>query len=245
VTWNFERVATICRERCGGQGYLSCNEFGYNIGFSHAGMTAEGDNSVLMQKVAKELLAAYQAKKVTYPVIDVSSATSWDIKSIDTLLKLVRLREIYLLKELDKNMRTKLGSGKGLFDVWMKEESDLIQAMAKAFGERICLESFLFACANESTISVKAVMSKIAHLFAHTLVSDNLAWFMTVGLVSVETGKHVMPIQHHLIKELLPQAMDIIQGLGVKPWMVFAPIAGNWEKYNESDNRGELIKSRL
>ncbi|GIL89582.1 hypothetical protein Vretifemale_17414 [Volvox reticuliferus] len=55
-SWNIEECATVCRERCGGQGYLSCNRFGSIIGFAHAGMTAEGDNRVLMQKVAKELL---------------------------------------------------------------------------------------------------------------------------------------------------------------------------------------------
>ena len=56
--WNCERAATTCRERCGGQGYLSCNRFGTIIGFAHATVTAEGDNRVLMQKVAKEFLAA-------------------------------------------------------------------------------------------------------------------------------------------------------------------------------------------
>eukprot|EP00879_Flechtneria_rotunda_P002191 GHRR01002377.1.p1 GENE.GHRR01002377.1~~GHRR01002377.1.p1 ORF type:complete len:601 (+),score=233.83 GHRR01002377.1:928-2730(+) len=54
--WNAEDCATTSRERCGGQGYLSVNRFGELIGFAHAGMTAEGDNRVLMQKVAKELL---------------------------------------------------------------------------------------------------------------------------------------------------------------------------------------------
>ena len=54
--WNCEQVATTCRERCGGQGYLSCNRFGGIIGFAHATVTAEGDNRVLMQKVAKELM---------------------------------------------------------------------------------------------------------------------------------------------------------------------------------------------
>ena len=73
VSWNLEKVASICRERCGGQvhksyqallvnfhsivllnnfvtqGYLSCNRFGTFIGLAHAAMTAEGDNSVLMQ----------------------------------------------------------------------------------------------------------------------------------------------------------------------------------------------------
>ena len=56
--WNCNESGTAARERCGGQGYLSVNRFGSVIGFAHAGMTAEGDNSVLMQKVSKEYLAA-------------------------------------------------------------------------------------------------------------------------------------------------------------------------------------------
>ena len=42
--WNAENVATVCRERCGGQGYLSVNQFGALIALSHSGITAEGDN---------------------------------------------------------------------------------------------------------------------------------------------------------------------------------------------------------
>jgi acyl-CoA oxidase len=36
---------------------LAVNRFGGILGFAHAAMTAEGDNRVLMQKVAKEYLA--------------------------------------------------------------------------------------------------------------------------------------------------------------------------------------------
>lgn len=54
----FVIFCSTCRERCGGQGYLSCNRFGSLIGFSHAGITAEGDNRVLFQKAAKELMAS-------------------------------------------------------------------------------------------------------------------------------------------------------------------------------------------
>merc|ERR1712032_1385239 len=56
ASWLLEEVVSVCRERCGGQGYLSCNRFGTFLGLAHAAMTAEGDNSVLMQKVAKEHL---------------------------------------------------------------------------------------------------------------------------------------------------------------------------------------------
>jgi acyl-CoA oxidase len=40
--WNAEEAASVCRERCGGQGYLSCNKFGAIIGFAHAGGWAGG-----------------------------------------------------------------------------------------------------------------------------------------------------------------------------------------------------------
>lgn len=48
-------MAATCVERSGGQGYLSCNRMCQVVAFSHSGITAEGDNCVLMQKVAKEV----------------------------------------------------------------------------------------------------------------------------------------------------------------------------------------------
>lgn len=38
--WNAEETVTVCRERCGGQGYQSCNKFGALLGFAHAGEAA-------------------------------------------------------------------------------------------------------------------------------------------------------------------------------------------------------------
>merc|ERR1712008_552549 len=56
------------RERSGGQGYLSCNRFGTFLGLAHAAMTAEGDNSVLMQKVAKERLGELMKSRTKIPL---------------------------------------------------------------------------------------------------------------------------------------------------------------------------------
>jgi acyl-CoA oxidase len=50
ITWHAEHTSTTCRERCGGQGYLSINCFGAAIGFAHAGITAEGDNVTLFSR---------------------------------------------------------------------------------------------------------------------------------------------------------------------------------------------------
>ena len=42
ASWHCEDTTSICRERTGGQGYLSCNRFGTFLGLAHAAMTAEG-----------------------------------------------------------------------------------------------------------------------------------------------------------------------------------------------------------
>ncbi|KAJ3186680.1 hypothetical protein HDU85_007500 [Gaertneriomyces sp. JEL0708] len=245
LSWNLERVASIARERCGGQGYLAANEFGEMIGLAHAAMTAEGDNSVLTQKVSKELLAAFDTKQITYPTIDATGSTNWDLSKLQTLVKLVQLREIILLQTLSKQMKQKLAQGSKLFDVWMKEESDLIQSLARAFGERNCLEQLLTVINKESDAGVKNVLTKIAHLFAHTLVTDNLTFFITAELVSTAGARHALELQSQLIKEIAPEALNIIEGLGVKPWMVFAPIANDWVEYNVIDNRGEFIRPKM
>lgn len=49
ISWNARDVGTTCVERVGGQGYLSCNRLAELIPFAHSGITAEGDNAVLMQ----------------------------------------------------------------------------------------------------------------------------------------------------------------------------------------------------
>ncbi len=37
VTWHGEHTASVCRERCGGQGFLAANRFGEAIAGMHAG----------------------------------------------------------------------------------------------------------------------------------------------------------------------------------------------------------------
>jgi acyl-CoA oxidase len=56
IVWNLDAVASTCRERSGGQGYLACNRFGEFISLAHASMTAEGDNRVLMIKIVKDYM---------------------------------------------------------------------------------------------------------------------------------------------------------------------------------------------
>merc|ERR1712141_278765 len=119
ASWHLEEVVTTTRERCGGQGYLSCNRFGTFLGLAHAAMTAEGDNSVLMQKVAKEHLG-YLSKNP--PKIEKPASKSVSDQSY--LHYLLKARESKVYTELGTKMAA---AGKaGTYDSWMFEESDLI-----------------------------------------------------------------------------------------------------------------------
>merc|ERR1712112_631331 len=141
-SWLLEEVVSVTRERCGGQGYLSANRFGTFLGLAHAAMTAEGDNSVLMQKVAKEHLDIL-AK--TGGFTKWTAPASSDLSDPSYLLHLLRCMEVKLFTELGKKM---MAAGKaGTFNTWMLQESDLIQNAARSFGERLIAERFTEALA--------------------------------------------------------------------------------------------------
>jgi acyl-CoA oxidase len=48
ISWHLNELSSVCRERCGGGGYLAYNKLNEGINGAHSGMTAEGDNRVLM-----------------------------------------------------------------------------------------------------------------------------------------------------------------------------------------------------
>ena len=69
ITWNYEKVSTVARERCGGGGYTAHARIHEGIAGAHSGMTAEGDNRVLMQKIVKDILSDMQQDKHRAPAL--------------------------------------------------------------------------------------------------------------------------------------------------------------------------------
>ena len=245
VTWNFERSSSVSRERCGGQGYLSCNRFGQNIGFSHAGMTAEGDNSVLMQKVTKELLASVGAGKTKlFDPQSVREPTKLNVASLDGLLTMLKLRESMLVRQLDRSMHEKMGKqGQPLFDVWMKQESDIIQAVARSHGERICLEQCIVQISRAPELAT--ILTQVATVFGLCCMEYDLAWYVCNGLMTTAQGAAFPDLVRSQIAALAPQALNLTTAFGIPEELIHAPIAGDWAAYNKGDNQGELIQAKL
>ncbi|GMK57862.1 hypothetical protein CspeluHIS016_0406960 [Cutaneotrichosporon spelunceum] len=242
VTWHVERTGTVCRERCGGQGYLAASRLASTISFAHAGITAEGDNSVLMQKVAKELLAGVEAGKVTLPV---GASASRNISDPRVLADLIRAFSHRSLSELGASLAQKLGKERRpLFDVWMGEESVAIQRAATAYGERLCMDEVIVQM-EKADPTTRAVLARIASVHGLAVVERELGYLVTHGLVSHDVAANVEDALSTAVADLAPDALSLVEGFGISEELLYAPIAIDWERYNEYDNHGELVSAKL
>ena len=240
--WHVAETATVCRERSGGQGYLSCNRFGNGIAGSHSSMTAEGDNSVLMQKVATERLMvvkpnAFQVAASFTPSILRRILNRVNLANRKSLQALLELREKSLFIEL--GMKMMRAGKKGRFDTWMYKEQDLVQAAARAYGERLISECFGKGI-DKADPNVQPILKTLHHLYQISVIKRDLGYFTTSGLLSTRTGAKVGKITADLCREVAPQALALCDAFGISEEMLNAPIARDWVKYNTVDNRGEV-----
>lgn len=243
VTWHAERTGSICRERCGGQGYLAASRLAGTITFAHAGITAEGDNSVLMQKVAKELLAGVEAGKVKLPE---GAAASGDLSESHVLVELIRAFSHRSLSELGASLAQKLGKQRReLFDVWMHEESVAIQRASTAYGERLCMDEIVTQIDKASDPATKKILSRIATVHGLAVVERELGYLVTHNLVPADIAATIEDRLSKAVAILAPDAIPLVEAFGIPEELLYAPIAIDWERYNEYDNHGELVTAKL
>lgn len=221
VTWTAENVVSTLRERCGGQGYLSENRFGHLIGFAHAGITAEGDDAVLMQKVAKELLVLVKQRRVIVPRAAARKEPS--INTLDGLHALLTLREAQLVAELGGKMK----NATNVYDTWMQKESALVQKTSLAFIQVTALECMVKAAQSDTWLS------QLARLYAVECVERDLAWFLATGLITPAVkGGEVEKEVDRLCALLGPLLSHLVDAFGIPDALIAAPIAADWTKAN-------------
>ncbi|CAK8675100.1 uncharacterized protein LOC143469404 [Clavelina lepadiformis] len=231
VGWHIGKVTTVARERCGGQGYLSCNRFGSFLGSAHAAMTAEGDNSVLMQKVAKEKLGMFKPKQLA-PVPE-------DLSNDEYLHFLLEARELSQFSELA--MKLMKGGKEGLFETWMLKESDLVQSAAFAFGELLISQRIKAVIDSpETNDSLKPILCELRRLYLLDAVLADLGWFAANQLITPESAKHVNEATAEACRTIAPYALRLCDAFDFPDAMLSAPIALDWVDYNVGDNRGEV-----
>jgi len=234
VTWHVNESANICRERCGGQGYLSINRVADAIAGAHAGLTAEGDNRVLMQKVAKELLDRLTKGKYKFP----KAKGPVDLNSPEGLYYALVQREMKTFLKLAMLMKTKTAQGQSIFEVWMLQHQDVVQKAAEAFAARITYDACLKNMNEQDDL--RDVFKITTHLFGISQIRKDLGWFLTNKILTISQGKQIDEVFNKLCKDLSPLALSITDSFNI-PENQFGPIGRNWHEYNLHDNEGEYL----
>eukprot|EP00095_Tigriopus_kingsejongensis_P001058 maker-scaffold631_size122145-snap-gene-0.40 protein:Tk01058 transcript:maker-scaffold631_size122145-snap-gene-0.40-mRNA-1 annotation:"acyl-coenzyme a oxidase peroxisomal" len=251
-SWHLNKVVTTSRERCGGQGYLSINRFGDFFGSAHAGITAEGDNSVLMQKVAKEHLTLFKPHQLQMP------AGKLDLSNTNHLAYLLKSRENEQYQQLKGKMAkavvyTKVGKAlpsmfdnfadslkaKGIYNVWMFEEQDLVQAFAKSYADRIVCDAFQDVLTQDDVVGsdMELMLKKLFQLHLLSTLERDLPWFIEHGLLSPAQGHEALELNRQLCAEIAPHSLAICEAFGIPEEALAAPIANDWVKFNDHDNQ--------
>ncbi|CDW83079.1 UNKNOWN [Stylonychia lemnae] len=239
VGWHLQNAATVCRERCGGGGFTAHAQLHQGIAGAHSGMTAEGDNRVLMQKVVKDILADLQQKRHRLPAMTKcprKGIPSQDfITDLETLTNLIYYREHAEIKNMTDILKKKImEEGKKFFDVWMYEVSDEIQNLATAFGERIFLEGALNRLNAAKSDKLKEVLFKTIRLHCLHQLKENLGWYLMNGVINAKAAKYVDADYQQAVKALVPHINDIIEAYDYPRIAAMnAPIARDYVKFNE------------
>ena len=136
-------------------------------------------------------------------------------------------------------LQMKKAGKEGLFDTWMYEQSDEIQAAARAFGERLCSDQFM-RVRQDARESLRPVLTQLHQLYLLDLVQRDLGWLLTHDVISMETAKQVPAAVAQLCKELSHNAFALTEAFQLPDELLSAPIARNWVAYNAYDNQGEI-----
>ncbi|ETO10692.1 hypothetical protein RFI_26686 [Reticulomyxa filosa] len=237
------------------------------ITFAHAGMTAEGDNSVLYQKVSKELLDRMRQKKHVFNDKEIKEhlqKLNWNDPS--SLQYLFLALEKLCLETLGMKLMTAVGGNNDkLFHVWMKEQSDWIQSSASAYANRVttrlCCVDFCILSPSpkltqitmlyivfEASLKVlkqvqddylRTVIEKSILLAQLAAIEKNIGKLVSYSLISTKDGQNLGDHINKLCKFLAPKCLSICQAFGI-PEERFPPIARDWVEYNKWDNQGEI-----
>lgn len=250
VTWHGENTGTVCRERCGGQGFLAANRFGEGLAGMHAGMTAEGDNRVIQQKVSKELLDQVDFEKVGEHMqmrsesIEIQQAANnipgTDVTCSKWQMAVLARREGFLQCELATKMFKARESEEPLFTTWMMKESDNVQALATAYGENMTIVQFDKVIQETASANLKPTLKQLFSLYALDRILQDGVFFLQNGIINATQSAAARVEIHRLCAELGEEASLLTKGFGIPDHMHHAPIAHDWEKYNEAENNGEL-----
>lgn len=247
TTWHATSTIQTCREACGGAGYLAENLLPQLKADSDVFTTFEGDNTVLLQLVAKNLLTGYRDRirdldargMVGFAAATAADvAAEWsgartvmqrlrrdDLRDRDVQRALFADRADHVLTGLARRLRRASDDEVEAFVTFNAAQDHVLRA-ARVHVDRLVLEAFDAAIARCPDPDTRRLLDDVCHLYALTTIEADRAWFLEHGRLSRGQAKSVTAAVNELCRRVRPHAATLVDGFGIpEPWLS-APIAG-------------------
>ena len=243
-----------CREACGGAGYMAENLLTVFKDDSDVFTTFEGDNTVLIQMVGKELITAYArglsdldpmgmlrfgvenvgdilrrrtpiARSVQSLMDRVTDREETDIFDAGYQVKLFGDRESSLLKSLARRL-----SGAKKMDVEDAVEAvdaaqDHLIACGWARVDSMLLEALVEAEASlDDGSPVKDVFEQVRTLFALSTINAHSGWYQEQNVLNGQRTKAVRAAINDLVDSLGPWADVLVDAFAIPDALVAVPM---------------------
>ncbi|MEC3979866.1 acyl-CoA dehydrogenase family protein [Amycolatopsis sp. H20-H5] len=245
-TWHATHTIQAAREACGGSGYLSENLLAGLKADTDVFTTFEGDNTVLMQLVAKGLLTSYKehfedlsplatarfvAEQLVGAVIERTAARKvverlTEADDGDVLfdrewhLKLFEDREEHVLEGVANRLRK---AGKDPFGVFNAAQDHVLRA-GHAHVDRLVLEAFVAAIGRCEDAEAKVLLERVCDLYALSNIEADRAWFLEHGRLTAGRSKAVIAAVNALCADLRPHARTLVDAFAVPEQFLAAPM---------------------
>jgi len=249
-TWHATRTIQMCREACGGAGYLAENRLPSLKADTDVFTTFEGDNHVLTQLVAKELLTAYAddvkgmspvewvrfaanfagervlkrtaAQTIMQTILDTrqDNEEEGSLFNRGTQVKMFEDREEYMIAAVARRLQ---GKSKEMspFDAFNAVQDHVLHA-ATAHIDRVTLEAFVAGIDTCEDEQAREVMGMVCDLYALSVIEDDKAWFIEHRFLSTERSKAVTRGINDRCRKLRPHAELLVDGFGIPEQLRYA-----------------------
>lgn len=234
----------VCREACGGQGYLAANQFARLKADTDVFATFEGANPVLLQLAAKGLLSRYRremgdltmwgmarhlAELAGTRLADMNPVAtrrtdSDHLASRDFQQSATLYREERLLRSAARRLKARLDRGMDSFEAVNACQDHLI-ALARAHVDRIVLEAAHDALDTMREGEAKALVERVVTLHGLATLEKTRAWYLEKGYFEPSKSEAIRNEVNRHCRELATRAVELVDAFGVPDGLIGAPIA--------------------
>ncbi|WMX12036.1 MULTISPECIES: acyl-CoA dehydrogenase [unclassified Aureispira] len=244
ATWYTTKTIQECREACGGKGYLAENRFADFKADSDIFTTFEGDNTVLMQLVAKGVLGDFNKEIVSGGLLGMVNFASerfiatireknfvnthntdeGHLKDPTFQLDAFVYRERDLMVSVGQRLRKFIKRGIPSYQAFLRCQTHMIE-VAHAYIDRIILEQFLAQIEGCEDAALKKTLKMLCDLYALHTIEENKGWYLEQGCMSGAKTRAIRRVVDKLCKEVRNDAFALVEAFGIPDACLAAPIA--------------------